>query len=214
MLKILLIMVSIFSISGSYAGGVLVGNGGSVVRCGNQRLLSSLDYVLTKNLYGNKITVTNQKSLQASLSRISNIIALKLPKYKESFDEYTHFLGNTDSANKYLWIAEDNLEVIHDEIVRLPYSCTNYESAEIQQAIIRQVTKNNIIFKYDEGIYLELERQAPLQLSFLVVHEWLWNFMDNVKDSRMINYFLHSNMLMNMPSEKVIALFKIYGFEY
>ncbi|MES3037838.1 MAG: hypothetical protein V4736_08025, partial [Bdellovibrionota bacterium] len=41
----------------------------------------------------------------------------------------------------------------------------------------------------------KLENQGPLQMSFLIVHEWLWKFTSNPDSNRRLNYLLHSSVL-------------------
>jgi hypothetical protein len=47
-----------------------------------------------------------------------------------------------------------------------------------------------------------MEKTSPLQNSFLFLHEWLWNWTNDVADSRRLNVFLHSKRSRTLsPSE-------------
>lgn len=212
MLKILFVIVSSLSIGLTHAGGVLVGNGGTVVLCSGARKLQSLDYLLSKNILGKNVTLANISTLQESVERISELLEIKAPELSKSFQVFSKQIKNTNESKNYVWrIPKNGLEVIRDELIQLPLSCrNNYGVTEVYQAVVRKKANEKIIFEYDPELYSALEA-SPLQLSFLLVHEWLWDISDNVKTNRKINYFIHSTLLNQMSAEEVILQLKEFG---
>jgi hypothetical protein len=214
MLKIALVFISLLSINLSYAGGVLIGNGGTVIRCSNDSHFSSLDYIMTKNMLGKSITTSHKKTLQASFQRILNLLENKAPALYDSFNEFTILVGNKNPAKKYHWIAPKNgIDIINDEIINLPFSCRNTRgSVEIVQAIVRKNVNDKVVFEYDSDIFSQLEKADPLQLSFLLVHEWLWDISPNLQENRQLNYFFHSTLFDKMSVEQVKAYLEKFEF--
>jgi hypothetical protein len=197
-----------------WAGGVIVGNGGDVLRCGSDGLFS-LDYLLTE---GSRVTPSNlpaPQTVQQSLNRIEWLLAQKVPTLLASFREHVRLLKNHDFTQTAVWEEAANglINIQDEEIVNLlPANCLNTEGkAELIQAIIREFwvfsgrPEGKTLFKYVPQIYAELETQKPLQLSFLLVHEWLWSISQNVDRNRRVGHFLHSNAFEQMSPAQVIA---------
>ena len=193
------------------AGGVAVGNGGNIARCATKSNYQSLDYMLTKGMYGKRVSISPIKSLNQSFQRILNLILQKFPKRQESFREFVGLVRNRDESKQYVWhIATDGLDSILELDVHLPFLCrSNFGSTDILQAVVREKpdSSGQIIFDYDQNIFLTLEKDDPLQLSFLLVHEWLWNFFADIEQVRKVNYFLHSSLFDELsPSESFLEL--------
>lgn len=181
----------------SKSGGVSVGGGGNVVSCSGAGNYQSLDYVLTQNLYGPKVKLVSINTIQQSMRRIQLLLHAKVPFLAESFEEYTVQIFNRDHGKKYVWHPAALVDVPED-IPRLPYDCKN---AEILQAAVRHVvTHKGASFKqvridYDEEIFFSLQWGNPIHLSFILVHEWLWDHVKTIEQNRRLNYLLHSTLL-------------------
>lgn len=200
----------------AFAGVANVGNGGDVIYCpGNlSEVYYSLDFVLARAQLENSTKIIQVDSLNQSTERISRLLESKVPSLKNSFDHFVSEFRNQDSSRTYLW-KPSRLELpdIQDEnFKRFPRGvCAQIQAqpwgAEQFQAVIRTktiengVTKTN--FEYDRFILAEVERTNPTQLSFVLVHEWLWNYNSNVRSNRIINYLLHSEQFEKQTSAQV-----------
>lgn len=216
MKKLIFSSIFLMSFQFSFAGGLDVGNGGNVVQCAAKSKYLSLDYLLTKDSHEKYVKVVPAKNLNQSFQRILNLILQKLPKLHESFREFVEMVDNRDESKKYVWeVATYDLEMIQELDVQLPLMCrSNRGNTDILQAIIRKKPNSTgqIIFEYDEKILLKLKKEDPLQLSFLLVHEWLWNFVNEIEQLRKINYFLHSSLFEELPAPVVVRELGGFGF--
>jgi hypothetical protein len=198
-------------------GGADVGNGGNVIQCSGSSELQSFDYVLTQNILNRNLQLRPAQSLQESLQRIRSLIATQLPELSGSFDEFIQQIRNTDPSKHYVWVAETSLnEIDTPEHVFIPAKCRNlHGSIRILQAVVRNTTSDpedsKIFFHYDPQIYTGL---AGLQLSFLVVHEWLWNFTDDITVNRKVDYLLHSSWLENVSSNEAMKELEKLGIRF
>lgn len=201
--------------SSAFAGISDVGNGGDIVACFDyaKEELYSLDYVLTKGRFTNDKVIKVSATFQ-SLERIENLIKAKVPSLLSSYSEFVDLIWNTNSGYNQIWIeGESPLNDIDDEkIHRVPTEICkpNMYSAskgELRQAIIRSKKIVNgtpkITYVYDKQILEYLNRKAPTQLSFLLVHEWLWSLNQQVDENRNINFFLHSDQFEKLSASEV-----------
>lgn len=199
------------------AGPRVTGNGGDVIRCFGHERLFSLDYVMTQGSFGKKVNVVPFTKIQSSTARISNLLKNKWPELSVSFDEFMFdFQNQSVTSKKYNWFKTvDGLDDIFDEKFAqapIPTSCRGGSmngTIAVSQAIVRTVSQTGVInFEYDPEIITHLSK---LQLSFLLVHEWLWNFSDSVTDNRKINYFLHSNLFEQVTEAQAKTMLTQFG---
>lgn len=202
-----LVLILIFS-QFSFAG-IDQGNGGNIIYCPKQKKNLSLDYVLASYNFGRDVVIFDTQDIDASMARISKLINEKLPELGPSFSEFVKYLYNEKNPTlPYYWKKSlSPLSNTNDQnIGQLPIYCmtTKSEPVEIHQAVIRTdnsaaVEKLNIVFEFDQDYLTLLDGQ---QMSFLYVHEWLWNISDNVVKNRNFNYLLHSTLFDTMTSEQ------------
>jgi len=217
MVNLLILFITVISFSFAKAGGVQVGNGGNIVRCQGESDFFSLEYIMTKNMYGNSVQPVQVRTLQDSLNRISNLIAQKLPKLAPSFMEFVSQYQNSDSSKTYLWHQAD-ITPTPSENLFLPSWCNNsFGTIDVLQVIARTITidsKNHVQvhFDYDPDMMSELEYTSTLQLSFLVVHEWIWNLTKDPKKNRKLDYLLHSTLMDSMTANEVAQELVKFGF--
>jgi hypothetical protein len=104
------------------------------------------------------------------------------------------------------------LVTVHDQDIqsaeRVPDNCRNGLDIPLLQAVIRQDpviigSQTVVVHKYVKDKILEVAKANPIQISFLLVHEWLWNLSDNVHRNRMIDHFFHSMDFETMSPDDV-----------
>lgn len=197
-----------------------VGNGGDAVWCdpargGSYRGFYALDFLATEGIFPEKpAEPVPALDLNASLNRIAALLRRNAPSLAPSFEDFLATLWNTsDFERKRIWEpAPFGLVDLPDEnlVAALPPEC----QASIVQAVVRQnpeftgARPGKILYKFVPGFMQDLVVTAPVQASFLLVHEWLWDFSDNVDRNRRLNRFLHSRWAETLPPEefrKVLA---------
>jgi hypothetical protein len=226
MTKLAFIFVFILAWLPAFAiAGQNVGSGGDTITCRSnvQNFLNgtySLDYILTLQNATTDLDMVQVTSWNQSAERIARVLALKLPALAPYFQEYRQSVFNTDYSRRYIWeIAPFGLMDLKDENIKaqLPENCKSGNEAQIAQAVIRQFgshsgSQDHVIYKYMPNVVQELERSNPLQLSYLLVHEWLWDFSSNVERNRRFNRLLHSPRFEMMPKEELTDLLRGMGF--
>lgn len=224
MIKFIL-LICVFSIN--LWAGQEIGNGGDSVHCvasdKNQFSgLYSLDYLLTYQETNANNDIVQVATLQESLLRITRLLKKKAPEFMEGFDDFVGLIQNKDVAQARFWEeAPFGLIDLKDEkmVNLVPANCRQGNAVQIVQTVIRQdpeasgVSPGKVLYKYVPSIFEKLEKQNPIQLSFLLVHEWLWDVSSNVDRNRRINRFLHSNEFELLTRDQTITKLKALGLQ-
>lgn len=190
-----------------------VGSGGDSVLCTKSDESAylghyALDYLLT--LRGEDDDLVAVRSWEDSRDRLLAALHSKLPDLARLFEGYLADLDNHDDyLRPHLWEqAPYGLVYIDDQSIvrKLPPNC--YETGaegriRILQTVIRVKKPRLILYDYDPSIFRSLRQSAPLQFSFLLVHEWLWDFTDDVAVVRRVNRFLHSRALDRLSAKEL-----------
>ena len=191
-----------------------VGNGGDSVLC--QQTADnpfvgyySLDYLMTYNSSNQNSDLVEVFDWNESYQRISGMLERNHPDLSYSFEAFVRHLDNQlDYTRERIWQeASFGLVDLKDErmIRRLPKNCQRFsEDGELEliQTVIRQQKPNLVVYEYDPTILKEFRTLAPLQYSFLLIHEWLWDLTQDVKVIRDANRFLHSSTSELLTPEK------------
>jgi Leucine-rich repeat (LRR) protein len=219
-----LLYLSFFEFAFAGTGGE-VGNGGDSVYCsvgGDNNLVGyfSLDYLLTYRVSNNNSDVID-RTWEESRARISRLLAAKHSALGRSFDRFVSLLYNTDPLKSNLWNeASFGLEDISDErmLRKLPPNCVRRNdrgTPEVLQAVVRVAHDESTVYEYDYDILENLQSNAGLQYSFLIVHEWLWDFTGDVHVIREVNRLLHSSQLEGFAdSDSTIAAIENLGISF
>lgn len=212
--------------SSSYASASFtVKNGGDGVVCKGQpgakfQGIYALDYLVTYDEAGEPLVPI--KTWEESAARITAALKAKVPELAISFQVFAMNFLNKDPSHTFLWEpASFGLIDLKDEelVSKLPENCrTSPVSAAIVQAIIRQPSQftgrppKTITFSYDPKVLENLYRRSPLQLSFLLVHEWLWEHSQNVERNRRLNRYIHSTAMERFDRNTILSHFRGLGF--
>jgi hypothetical protein len=209
-------------LSGSAYAGVYIGNGGNVINCtaasnGSNNLNGyyALDYLLTLDTSTGSDDMTPVTSWQESADHIYNLLINKVPALAPSFKDFTNLVYNTSYAQMRVWEPSPfGLVQLNDQRITslIPTNCQASDGTyQIVQAVIREYSgfsgtqSGHYIYKYVPQLLQQLDQQSPLQLSYLLVHEWLWDLSSNVDRNRRINHFLHSRDIETMSAVDVVA---------
>jgi hypothetical protein len=180
-----------------------VGNGGDVVECefaedNDFKGLYSLDYLVSRIGYEEQDALIPVLDGRKSLEGIQKYFEEKVPSWARPFREFRETLlkKNSPELNRFWTEAPYGLVDLKDEklILKLPPNCLVPGTGEprIYQAIRRKAMGKRIRYSFDPEIVTKLEKSAPLQFSFLMVHEFLWDKVGDVEFLRELNGFLHS----------------------
>ena len=183
---------------------IKVGNGGDAVVCQFNETpeFYALDFLLLDASEKSKLAPV--VSIYESLFRILSLLEEKQPELAPSFKEFIDFYLNEDNLlAPRLWVAKPfGLIDLKDENIKkkLPDQCFSGNQVQLTQAVIRQEKENQILYHFVPEVVSLLEETNPLQLSFLIVHEWLWDITQDVNTLRELNRRLHSQTMLLMDS--------------
>lgn len=211
--------------SGHAVGGGVGNDGGDGVVCAPSKAnplngTYALDYlVFAQASVPAPVAATSYRD---SLFRIRQNIARKVPELAASFDQFTTDILNTDVTRPNVWEPAPYALIELDDqalglTVRIPDNCRKNGNLAIVQAVVRQRPRTSstgrIIFKYMPTVFTALEKQDPLQLSFLLVHEWLWSFPGSVDRNRRLNWYFHSPEFDSASRVEVLTKLKAIGLD-
>lgn len=198
--SILLITLGLFSTESRAPFEVL--DGGDAIKCrrssaGELDGYYFLDYAVDYNIGQDDQYLSSDHPAEDILDLLkrnqSKVLAASLEHFLNSAKKQLN--SGPDFSSEEIWLPSA-LDDLHDENLyeRLPIECkrlvVDRSQVNIQQAVVRSERGNGIVFKYDRRVLQDF-RSKPSQLSFLLIHEWLWYHMNNSDFIRDVNKFLH-----------------------
>lgn len=210
MFNVILVLLSFTLATATYAGGDRgAGNGGDAVRCTTDGKLYALDYQLTLPKAGEDIAVAIARAKTAR--EILNVLQERLdhiPDLGNSLRQFVQTMNNFDDwTQSRIWRGSTNslVDLKDEKMIRtLDITCkprrnANGTQPQLEQVVIRLET-GITQYEFNEVLMQELESAAPYQLSFLLIHEWLWGLTTNIHVIRNVNQFLHSKKFFEVSS--------------
>lgn len=202
-LTLALTILILFSALKTFAGGA-VGNSGGFAYCNNNQRLYAYDYLLTLNHpFGRDIPVEDlNKSIQ--------YIAFHLKRLNDpllgEFTDFFSLIYTQNPGKKFQWFQQKNLRIMLqlDLEKLLPAQCQVRKQAAYFFPPFAGVPYSS--YKYDPDLLTTVQAQpgGALQVSYLWVHEWLWNHFssDNFLKLAQLNRLFHSEKLSTIsPAE-------------
>jgi len=199
----------------SYAGQET--HGGDTVTCRAPRANEAntiaagdytLDYLLTYQASThenaeNDIEVV--ESWEESANRLMQVFRSVGDYFGDAFEDFVTSLENhSDYSQNRIWEqAAFGLTDIKDEsfLRLLPSNCMTQDrdgsmKARIRQAVLRTENSSGlVIYQYDRPFLGQFKSAAALQYSFLMVHEFLRDFVQDAEVIKRVNRFVHSKLV-------------------
>lgn len=159
-----------------------------------------------------------------SLNEIAEWLSRTVPALGMEFNLFV-----TDATNQigihpilssdHVWRPRQlGLNNINDEVLvsPLPRNCHAADGTiALQQTVVREWVPGvrGLVFNYDQDAVNALTN-AEHQLSFLLVHEWLWTHADNADVIRNLNWFIHSRRSRELSTIDVTYTLASLGFHF
>ncbi|MGZ6478241.1 MAG: hypothetical protein ACXWQE_02995 [Bdellovibrionales bacterium] len=203
----------------AFAGGV-VGNGGDSIVClklgTNVPVLLNLDYLLAVE---NGKTPAPMLSWELSRQRLLGILKANAPELVDSFESFSSsVLGeNKFSRPTRTWHILPSDPIRPGQTVpreRLPRECAEAFIAEFRMVTrYYDETAGHITYKYSELIHLPEagETWQVWQFSFLMIHEWLRDFTQDLGQIHSADAFLHSLEIGTLTRDQVRQRLQTFG---
>ncbi|MEM7646290.1 MAG: hypothetical protein AAF203_05230 [Pseudomonadota bacterium] len=205
-----------------------IGNGGDLIQCHPLGTLFPyplnegwylLDYAEKRNV---RESYLEKETLSEYLEHLGKLIGkadsslfqswesflIEVPFISfESSREHTRNMGRR-------WVATRRNIIIQDEDVQfLPRNCYRFSGLNkfiFHQLVVRKETTHplsgevSIKYSYDDRL-LSYIQDRPIQLSMLLLHEWLWDFYpaEEARVLREANRILHSSEAVSMTGSEI-----------
>jgi hypothetical protein len=194
----------------------------------------SLDYVKARKSGMGKDQFSDPLSWKESRERIEKILLTATPRLLETFQ---HFLLSTNEidlslnlsvlgqnptrrwspSNTELTFRESKKNIFPECGFRYTVGGATVHFLVFQRSIIR-VAKNweqgqSLHYFYNQNALNGLLENSPLQYSFLMVHEWLWDHTRSSDVNHRVNVFLHSREIDRMSPGQIRARLRRLGLK-
>lgn len=173
--------------------GTIIGNGGDITKCEGKTYFT--DYYLS--IVANQISGIPYYDFQAgNISKVIKALYTVSPQAAASLESFTK------SFLKLMHLTQEApLRNIEDELPGL-FGMLWSVDCTLEQAVRRAQYDDYLIYEFDYGLIRELDQT---NLSWLIVHEWLWNFYDNSEDIFVTNEQLQL-FAVGIPNAMTIKL--------
>lgn len=184
---------------GAAMGATGGGNGGDVVRCveNGQEVYRTLDSVVMANhpFYNPKLYQSSDEAIEAITAKFRETLPFMGIKFERFLETYENKVSEKRDA---FWI-ESNLYDIEDENlhVKIPAHC-DQEPIQAVNLVKEPFTR----YYYDSSV-ISLIEGVDAEFSWLMIHEWLRDYIDDADVIRIINSYLHSEDFL-LDSEKAV----------
>lgn len=226
---LLLVLVSTLTFATtSFAGQS--GNGGDVITCqaSSANSLSGiyvLDYVAAyddQTVFLDEAThpleqiwknLSAKGQLEGNDSKILREMAISL------FNFYTlaqdQIFKKTDYKNYFVWMPQPFgiIDLKDENLVQIvPDNCTTVVAGNrvvnVNQAVVREDHEYGSIFRYDPKVLKALQAKSSLQMSFLLVHEWLRRNLEDTRALRDITKLLHTKEFNEASAADMVLMIR------
>jgi hypothetical protein len=232
LIRVLSIVATLISSLTSYAGD-MVRNGGDLIICDaaefGEHKSALLDYAVAL------ISNTNAE-IELPFETISDLSLAIRQKDKNLADDLSFFIdeamgqiyGNAMPNARNVWkpsklrllnIGDEELAEREQLVSALPDSCLHdvggKKSVQLRQLVAREkeTGRNRTTFYFDSEA-MELIKDRPDQLSFLIIHEWLWSHAGHANTVRELNWYFHAYEWKTMDTVDFLNALASMGFNF
>ncbi len=195
--------------SGTANGGHTVGNSGGFARCSSDLKLYSYDYLLIEaQIFGGDRPIESadqsMETIAAELFRLDPVLATSLQDFRT-------YLFKALPEAPFIWLPRSAplpLMWEPDLDENLPAGCLERFQAIYFFAPVPGLPGTRYAYYEPLIDQVRAQSQGELQISYLLVHEWLWNYFPRRKlmASAKFNRLLHSLRLESMSPNQFLEL--------
>ncbi len=198
-------------------------------------------YSSAKNPGNSEVDLFPVASWDASAERIGSVITRHLPELSASFTNFRHFVfrkpdGNEIEGEIRWWVSvEEEFPQpikLEDYGVPGPYFPENCLTTKTEKHVIdgvefivvvsavvphKTVDRTVLIDQKDTRLVLYrysprlVDQLNPMNLSFLMVHEWLWDFTNDAAVNERVNRFIHSREFTRLNRKQLLVRLRQLG---
>ena len=207
--------------------GSIVDNGGDIIHCRSQAGSAfsgdyNLDYVMTHNPAAPD--EPEEDTWPELRARTIRLISEKSPQMAASLVAYLDRLESSDQTQIRVWHGSTmGLSDLQDEglLNQIAENCKTIRNGKTVPDLMQMVRRryledsgvNKVFYYYDHAKFQDLKNRLPLQFSYLVIHEWLWDYADSPWANRSVNHLIHSKSSEAMSPGQFQTAMRSYGIE-
>jgi Leucine-rich repeat (LRR) protein len=158
-------------------------------------------------------------NLSSTVTRLQNFFGREYPEILPLLDDFVLNIEKSAGGGNRQWFpATAELIDLKDEVIinQIPANCLRQSAdgswvPDIHQTVIRRPSEDPFNYLYDPQILNLQKVQNPLQYSFFMIHEWLWDLSQDVEVVRKLNWLIHSRDLERYDRDGLISLFDNLG---
>jgi hypothetical protein len=204
MKQIILFLTIGLILPSAFGGGNGVSNGGGFAQCEDHQFYA-YDYLLTLDVQSFGPDIQNE-DIQISLLQIASQLKRLQDPLAKNFDLFISSMFKQTPGSPYQWFMRQNLQLMLDPGLAsaLPRACSVRAQAVYFTAPFAGVPYTAYV--YDSNLIHTIlsQQNGAVQVSYLWVHEWLWNYYDHGDFQKLavFNRLLHSKKLFSIsPAE-------------
>lgn len=123
------------------------------------------------------------------------------PQLGASFEDFLYLKFNVYEEEQRVWLPIENKDFIDIKDEKVEF--LNESCDIVFQQVIRLPIDGKIYYFYDPAHLIIFQGASnSLVQSFLTIHEWLWDFTQDVETIRLVNWFLHSQDAREFSTEE------------
>jgi hypothetical protein len=217
LVRILSFLVLISSSQVVTAQGGIVDSGGDLVEC-QPSPRNNLDGHYVLDYLTGLHTQARHYPGEGPSERIIRLLKEKAAPLGDSLELFLvtanrQIPGEPDFDQKHIWIPGDLSEIRDEELVEsVPENCLipGDRAVNLKQLVARRDRGDHILHRFD-FVLMDKIKNNPLQMSFILVHEWLWEYAADAQAIRDVNNLLHSTDLDALTAGELQSRLRAYG---
>ena len=139
----------------------------------------------------------------------------KLPRLADSLHEFRRYTFTNNPNSPMRWIPRSSLNRVWDQglgerqWIKAQYEANfrslglppNCAFRDIVQVAVKYYAGDTTVFAYVPELVAQMNESGPMQVSYLIIHEWLRRYTNDAELIRRVNRLLHSTALdeLNQP---------------
>ncbi len=185
-----LLLLSTYTLAGDK------GNGGDKVFC--KKNLHGHEFRIHGHLFLDKLVAHMEgyrdKELFSNIDHVLLNLRKKIPTLAIELEEIYKAYTSKSKRSKFVWSKGRPIDIKDENLLfELPLNCKD----SLKQTVIRtRYNPERAYFKYSEKEMKNLSNQ----LSWVLLHELLWDYYDNADEIRLVNIFFHQKEFSKLSS--------------
>lgn len=215
-------LISLLVGTQAFAAGGVVNKGADIVYCVGTNVgpdsYYSLDYAVEISRGAKPDDFVQVNSWFDSMEKIKGILQQIDSRHSDLFSNFMAsleqiFPQKAAVPNERIWRKHKGRPLpVHSigDVYTIAFGCKfnlpiEKSKGPFYRVIQRTQYHSAVVYQFDFRVMNPFFHAAPLQTSYLLVHEWLWDVTKDEEINRKLNAFLHSKKIDTMTADEIRA---------